>query len=63
MSRPKSKIKTGTQVSISLPEGLIARIDELAAADNRTRSNFIANTMQNAVKAADAAKEEAADGQ
>jgi len=36
-----------TQISISLPETLVQQIDELAKLDNRNRSNFIANTLQN----------------
>ena len=36
-----------TQISISLPESLVQQIDELAKMDNRNRSNFIANTLQN----------------
>ncbi len=34
-----------TQISISLPESLIAKIDKMAEAENRNRSNFIANVM------------------
>lgn len=36
-----------TQISISLPKGLVKQIDEMAKIDNRNRSNFIANTLQN----------------
>ncbi len=36
-----------TQISISLPQSLVEQIDELAKFDNRNRSNFIANTLQN----------------
>ncbi|MBQ6534027.1 MAG: ribbon-helix-helix protein, CopG family [Opitutales bacterium] len=39
-----------TQISISLPETLVQQIDELARMDNRNRSNFIANTLQNLAK-------------
>lgn len=35
-----------TQISISLPRELIGQIDQMAAADNRNRSNFIANTLR-----------------
>ena len=35
-----------TQISISLPRELIAQIDQMAAADNRNRSNFIASTLR-----------------
>lgn len=34
-----------TQISISLPSVLVAQIDQMAAADNRNRSNFIASTL------------------
>lgn len=34
-----------TQISISLPEELVAKIDKLAAAENRNRSNFIATAL------------------
>ena len=34
------------QISISLPRELIGQIDQMAAADNRNRSNFIANTLR-----------------
>lgn len=34
------------QISISLPSELVAQIDQMAAADNRNRSNFIANTLR-----------------
>lgn len=34
------------QISISLPRELIDQIDQMAAADNRNRSNFIANTLR-----------------
>ena len=42
MKRNKSSI---TQVSISIPNVLVEQIDKMAAADNRNRSNFIANTL------------------
>lgn len=35
-----------TQISISLPSVLIAQIDQMAALDNRNRSNFISNTLR-----------------
>jgi len=35
-----------TQISISLPVDLVARIDQLADAENRNRSNFIANVLE-----------------
>jgi metal-responsive CopG/Arc/MetJ family transcriptional regulator len=35
-----------TQISISLPEGLVDKIDEMADAENRNRSNFIATVLE-----------------
>lgn len=35
-----------TQISISLPSALVSKIDQMADAENRNRSNFIANTLQ-----------------
>ena len=35
-----------TQISISLPRELIEQIEQMAAADNCNRSNFIANTLR-----------------
>lgn len=34
-----------TQISISLPSDLVAKIDEMADAENRNRSNFIATQL------------------
>lgn len=45
MSRPKSQQKM-VQISISLSHELIEQIEQMAAADNRNRSNFIANTLR-----------------
>lgn len=39
-----------TQISISLPQTLVEQIDQMAQVDNRNRSNFIANTLQNMAK-------------
>lgn len=39
-----------TQISISLPENLVRLIDQMAAAENRNRSNFIANTLARLAK-------------
>lgn len=36
-----------TQISISLPSVLVEQIEQMAAADNRNRSNFILNTLRN----------------
>lgn len=47
MSRSKSKSAVDmVQISISLPRDLVKKIDEMAAADNRNRSNFISNTLR-----------------
>ena len=35
-----------TQISISLPQELVDKIDQLAGLENRNRSNFIANYFQ-----------------
>ncbi len=52
MARKKGSGKTPgmTQISISLPQNLVEQIDEMAKIDNRNRSNFIANTLQNLAK-------------
>ncbi len=42
-----TKIAGMTQISISLPQDLVKQIDEMARLDNRNRSNFIANSLQN----------------
>lgn len=34
-----------TQISISLPQDLVDRIDELASVENRNRSNFIVKEL------------------
>ncbi|WP_309387301.1 ribbon-helix-helix protein, CopG family [Cerasicoccus frondis] len=36
-----------TQISISLPQELVHKIDMMAAAENRNRSNFIATALEN----------------
>ena len=45
MSRPKSQQKM-VQISISLSRELIEQIEQMAAEDNRNRSNFIATTLR-----------------
>ena len=52
MARKKGsgKIAGMTQISISLPQDLVKQIDEMARLDNRNRSNFIANSLQNMAK-------------
>jgi len=43
--RQSARAKGTTLISISLPEGLVGKIDTMANAENRNRSNFIANTL------------------
>ena len=52
MARKKGSGKTVgmTQISISLSQNLVEQIDKMAEIDNRNRSNFIANTLQNLAK-------------
>ena len=52
MARKKgsTKVPGMTQISISLPQELVKQIDEMARLDNRNRSNFIANSLQNLAK-------------
>jgi metal-responsive CopG/Arc/MetJ family transcriptional regulator len=45
-----------TQISISLPSDLVAKIDELADAENRNRSNFIANQLSRFYESAEGRK-------
>lgn len=44
-----------TQISISLSLDLVKKIDALATADHRNRSNFIANQLQQLVDDAEPA--------
>ena len=46
----KTKKSNMTQISISVPNALVEQIDKMAAAENRNRSNFIANTLAKLVK-------------
>ena len=48
MARKKNsnKLSGKTQISISLPLNLVAKIDELADVENRNRSNFIATELE-----------------
>ena len=47
MARGKSNNAVDmVQISISLPRELVKKIDEMATADNRTRSNFISNVFR-----------------
>ena len=42
----KSKTSTGTtKITLTLPDDLLAVLDDAAARDNRTRSNFIAYSL------------------
>jgi metal-responsive CopG/Arc/MetJ family transcriptional regulator len=39
-----------TQISISIPASLVGKIDAMADAENRNRSNFMANVLQEMAK-------------
>ena len=41
-----AQTKGVTQISISLAASLVEKVDKMAHAENRNRSNFIANTLQ-----------------
>jgi metal-responsive CopG/Arc/MetJ family transcriptional regulator len=45
-TRQSTHVKGVTQISISLPSSLVDKIDQMADAEHRNRSNFIANTLQ-----------------
>ncbi|MFI3290406.1 MAG: ribbon-helix-helix protein, CopG family [Opitutales bacterium] len=63
MARPKGSSTRAigmTQISISLPENLVAIIDDLARNENRNRSNYIVNTLSNLAKEAALAQAESA---
>jgi len=38
------------QISISIPASLVGKIDAMADAENRNRSNFMANVLQEMAK-------------
>lgn len=42
----RNRAEGKTQISISLPADLVAKIDRLAEAENRNRSNFIATELE-----------------
>ena len=44
---PHGRAPGKTQISISLPQDLVATIDALAEKENRNRSNFIATHLEN----------------
>ncbi len=44
--KPASERGGIVQISLSIPDDLLERIDSLAYRQNRTRSNFIATAMQ-----------------
>ncbi len=53
MARKKKKTASNsgrkpgkTQISISLPESLVAKIDKMAEIENRNRSNFISTKLE-----------------
>jgi metal-responsive CopG/Arc/MetJ family transcriptional regulator len=45
-----------TQISISLPQDLVAQIDALAEKENRNRSNFIATHLESLTDQLEAAE-------
>jgi len=45
-----------TQISISLPEDLVSKIDQLADLENRNRSNFIATHLERLAEGVQAAE-------
>lgn len=55
MARTKKKVAKKdqlTQISISLPTSLVNKIDKMADGENRNRSNFISNTLEELAKKA-----------
>lgn len=50
MKTKNKKSPQMTQISISLPENLVRLIDQMAAAENRNRSNYVANTLARLAK-------------
>ena len=51
MKMKKDKSIKKIQISISLPKALVAQIDKMAKAENRNRSNFVAKTFADMVRA------------
>lgn len=49
-----------TQISISLPQNLVEKIDELASMENRNRSNFIATHLERLAGGSEVAEPEKA---
>jgi hypothetical protein len=43
--RQSTRAKGVTMISISIPESLLGKIDQMADAEKRSRSNFIANVF------------------
>jgi|GEM_PF-3613598 hypothetical protein len=50
MSRHGKRAEGSTAVTISLPKKLLAEVDEAAAEDRRTRSNWIVVQLEEAVR-------------
>jgi hypothetical protein len=48
-SRKSTRADGMTNISISLSESLVGKIDQMAGAENRNRSNFIVNVIQELV--------------
>lgn len=46
IQKKAARLPGKTQISISLPEELVKRIDKLAEGENRNRSNFIATKLE-----------------
>lgn len=58
MARKKRAKTIGkTQISISLPLNLVAKIDRLADLENRNRSNFIATQLEELAEEAGSVQE------
>jgi metal-responsive CopG/Arc/MetJ family transcriptional regulator len=49
-SRQSPRSPGMTQISISIPASLVGKIDTMADAENRNRSNFMANVLQEMAK-------------
>lgn len=47
--KPTGRAPGKTQISISLPEDLVGKIDKMADLENRNRSNFVATHFERLV--------------
>lgn len=53
MARPRKERKlseTRTQISMSLPVCMLKKLDKMADMENRNRSNFVLNLIEQAAK-------------